>query len=236
MRARKIRHFTAYFSENRTGNRKSQSVYFREEDSKEHVSFPSEEIPDRVTRLLDRARFRDAKRSAEDALQREPDSADCHYALGLVHTQLDQLAEADRAFARAAELSPADYFLPYRVERTEFEHLVEQALRSLPGEFRRHLQNVEVAVEDVPGRKLLLDGGIEHDILGLYQGDTIQSGDWGFPDRILLFQRNLENQSPDRETLLKEIRETVLHEVGHHLGMDETHLEELELDDDRSGD
>jgi predicted Zn-dependent protease with MMP-like domain len=95
---------------------------------------------------------------------------------------------------------------------------------------------VEVAVEELPGRKLLREGGIEHDILGLYQGATIQSGDWGFPDRITLFQRNLENISPDRETLVKEIRGTELHEVGHHLGMDEDHLEEIEneLDDEAS--
>ena len=198
--------------------------------------FPADQILETVSRLLDRARFGDAQRTAEDALRRVPDSADSHYALGLVLIQLDRTAEADRAFARAAELQPAEYFLPYRVERVEFERLVEGVLATLPGEFNRHLENVEVAVEDVPQRDLLREGEVEHDILGLYQGDTIQGSAWDFPDRILLFRRNLENISPDRETLVKEIRATVLHEVGHHLGMDEDHLDQLEADDGSSGD
>jgi predicted Zn-dependent protease with MMP-like domain len=153
-----------------------------------------------------------------------------------VLTQVGRVPDADRAFARAAELSPEDYFLPYRAERRKFERLVEEVLASLPAEFARHLENVEVAVEEVPDRKLLREGDIEHDTLGFYQGATIQSGDWGFPDRILLFWRNLENISPDRATLVREIRDTVLHEVGHHLGMEEHQLEEIEdeLDDDGS--
>jgi len=159
-------------------------------------SFSGEELLERVVRFLDRAKFGDAQRLAEQVLRRSSDSADCHYALGLVLTQLDRIPEADRAFARAAELCPEDYFLPYRLQREAFERVVEEVLASLPTEFGRHLENVEVAVEEVPGRKLLREGGIEHDTLGLYQGATIQSGDWGFPDRVTLFQRNLENISP----------------------------------------
>jgi predicted Zn-dependent protease with MMP-like domain len=188
---------------------------------------PGEDVLARVSRLLDRARLQEARRAAETVLHVAPDSADGHYALGLVLTHCEGTKEADAAFARAAALSPTEYFLPYRLEREEFERLVEEALASLPPEFQRHLENVEVAVEDVPSRSLLRDE-IGHDTLGLYQGDSIQSSDWGFPDRILLFRRNLENISPDRETLVKEIRATVLHEVGHHLGMEDDHLEQIE--------
>jgi predicted Zn-dependent protease with MMP-like domain len=191
---------------------------------------PDDEVLVRVSRLLDRARFREARGAAEAALVDAPNSADGHYALGLVLTQCERVVEADAAFARAAALNPTEYFLPYRVEREEFERLVEDALDSLPSEFQHHLENVEVAVEDVPSPSLLRDD-VGHDTLGLYQGDSIQSSDWGFPDRILLFRRNLENISPDRETLMKEIRATVLHEVGHHLGMEEDHLEKIEGDD-----
>jgi predicted Zn-dependent protease with MMP-like domain len=191
---------------------------------------PSEEVLARVSRLLDRGRLREALRAAEDALRSAPDSAEGHYALGLALTQCERTGDADAAFARAATLQPTEYFLPYRIEREEFERLVEDALASLPPEFQRHLENVEVAVEGVPSPSLLRDD-IGHDTLGLYQGDSIQNSDWGFPDRILLFHRNLENISPDRETLVKEIRATVLHEVGHHLGMEDDHLEQIEQDD-----
>jgi predicted Zn-dependent protease with MMP-like domain len=192
--------------------------------------FSGKEFLERVVRFLDRGQFGDAQVTVEEALRRAPDCAECHHALGLVLTQLGQIPEADRAFARAARLHPADYFPPYRLGRGEFEDLVEEVLASLPTEFARHLENVEVAVEAVPGRNLLREEGIEHDLLGFYQGETIESGEWGFPDRILLFQRNLENISPDRETLVREVRDTVLHEVGHHLGMDEDQLEEIESD------
>jgi len=192
----------------------------------------AEELPGRVVRFLDRGQFGDALRAAEEAVGRAPDSAEFHYALGLVLTQLDRIPEADRSFARAAELQPADYFLPCRLERSEFEGLVEEVLASLPTEYACHLENVEFAVEAAPGRDLLREGDIEHDLLGLYQGETIQNGEWGLPDRIVLFQRNLENTSPDRGTLVKEVRDTVLHEVGHHLGMEEDQLEEIENEPD----
>ena len=59
-------------------------------------------------------------------------------------------------------------------------------------------------------------------------GATAGADDWDFPDRVILFQRNLENISPDPETLSAEIRDTLLHEVGHHFGMDEDTLREIE--------
>ena len=198
-----------------------------------------EELLERVAQFLDRGEFGDALRAAKVAVAKTPTRAESHYSLGLVLTQLDRIPEADRAFACAAELQPADYFLPFRVERSEFEGLVEGILVSLPAEFARHLQNVEVAVEASPEQDLLREGEIEHDLLGFYQGETIRDSEWSFPDRIILFQRNLENISPDRATLVKEVRDTVLHEVGHHLGMDEDQLEEIEkelhdLDDEAS--
>ena len=70
----------------------------------------------------------------------------------------------------------------------------------------------------------LIQSGSAFDDLGLYMGASIQSDDWDLPDRILLFQRNLENISPDRETLIQEIHDTVLHEVGHHMGLEEDEL------------
>ena len=51
-----------------------------------------------------------------------------------------------------------------------------------------------------------------------------------FPSSIGLFQRNLERYARDREELLEEIRVTLLHEVGHFLGLDEEQLRELGLD------
>ena len=92
-------------------------------------------------------------------------------------------------------------------------------------------ENVEVGVEDTLSPELIAKG-LEFDLLGVYIGQTAGSDDWDFPDRVVLFQRNIENISPDRETLLAEIRDTLLHEVGHHFGMDEDTLREIEDGDE----
>jgi predicted Zn-dependent protease with MMP-like domain len=153
--------------------------------------------------------------------------APVHEVRALALTLMGRIEEADIAFARAAELDPEEYFAPFRLVRQEFDGAVEQTLSGLPEKFRDYLRNVEVGVEDVPSAQLIADG-LEFDVLGVYIGSTAESDDWGFPDRVVLFQRNLENISPDQETLLTEIRDTLLHEVGHHFGMDEETLHEIE--------
>ena len=150
-----------------------------------------------------------------------------HEVRALALMLLGRVEEADRAFARAAELDPEEYFEPFRLERNDFDAAIEQVLSGLPEKFRDYLQNLEVGVEDVPSAELIAEG-LEFDLLGVYIGSTAESDEWGFPDRVILFQRNLENISPERETLLTEIRDTLLHEVGHHFGMDEETLREIE--------
>ncbi|GMR22938.1 MAG: hypothetical protein BMS9Abin37_1323 [Acidobacteriota bacterium] len=164
---------------------------------------------------------------ADAAAAQNDDIAVVHEVRALALTLMGRIEEADRAFARAAELYPEEYFDPFRLEHHEFDAALEQTLSGLPEKFQDYLQNVEVGVEDVPSPELIADG-LEYDLLGVYVGSTAESDDWGFPDRVVLFQRNLENISPDRETLLAEIRDTLLHEVGHHFGMDEETLHEIE--------
>ncbi len=168
-------------------------------------------------------RVDEALASARRAVELEPDWADSHHVLGLVRTQRGEIEQADRSFQRASELAPDDFEKPFRLAPEAFDRAVEEALGLLPEEFAQYLENVEVAVEEVPMEELMQSGS-SFDDLGLYIGASILSDDWDFPDRILLFQRNLENISPDRETLIREIRDTVLHEVGHHMGLEEDEL------------
>jgi len=176
---------------------------------------------------LSRAEPEKALAAAGRAIELDPESAEGHHALGLSFTQLGRIEEADSAMARAAELDPESYFRPFRLSAEDFDEVVDEALAELPEEFEGHLENVEMAVEDVPDTALVKEG-LEFDLLGLYQGSTIQSGGWDFPDRVLLFQHNLENISPNRESLIEEIRDTVYHEIGHHMGMDEEAVREAE--------
>jgi predicted Zn-dependent protease with MMP-like domain len=47
------------------------------------------------------------------------------------------------------------------------------------------------------------------------------------PNHILLFQEDIELVSDSEADLIREVRTTVLHEIGHHFGMDEEDLDEL---------
>lgn len=171
-----------------------------------------------------------ALRLAEQALALDESLGEAHELRALALTMRGDLDAADAAFERAAKQDPEQWFRPYRLEREAFDAAVEAVLLALPEPFQEYLDNVEVGVEDVPGPELLEDD-VDFDVLGLYIGSTASGDDWDFPDRVILFQRNLENISPDAETLNAEIRDTLLHEVGHHFGMDEETLREIEGDE-----
>lgn len=170
---------------------------------------------------------REALRIGDEVIGQRGDCAPAHELRALALTQLDRIEEANAAFARAAELDPEAYFRPFRLERDAFDDVVEQTLSRLPPRFRDCLENVEIGVEDVPSPELI-EEGLELDLLGVYIGGGADADGWDFPDRVILFQRNIENISPDRETLIEELRDTLLHEVGHHFGMDEETLREIE--------
>lgn len=109
------------------------------------------------------------------------------------------------------------------VSMDEFEALVSEGLDSLHEEMLDHLDNVIFLVEDEPE-----DGS---DILGVYDGYSLaEREDYGFgeqPDRITLFRVNLLNHCEDLDELKKEIRITLVHEVGHYLGISEERIHEL---------
>ena len=72
------------------------------------------------------------------------------------------------------------------------------------------------------------------DLLGLYCGqpltDRSVSQPVRWPDRILLYQRNVERICRTRAEVVEQVRITVLHELGHHFGLEEDDLEELGYD------
>ena len=119
-----------------------------------------------------------------------------------------------------------------RLSRAEFEKLVAQAVESLPPRFLERLENVEVVVEGEPTREDLEHAEIEpgRTLFGLYQGvPQTQRGTWYgsvLPDRIVIYQRPIEAVARTRREIRKEIRITLMHEIGHHFGLGEDELSE----------
>jgi predicted Zn-dependent protease with MMP-like domain len=113
------------------------------------------------------------------------------------------------------------------MDRSEFEKTVDDVLESLPPWVVEKIDNLHVLVEEEPPTEL-------GDSLGVYEGVSLQerSGDyWGaLPDRIVIFRRPHLDMGLTENELKQEIRRTVLHELGHHLGIDDDRLTELGWD------
>jgi predicted Zn-dependent protease with MMP-like domain len=120
------------------------------------------------------------------------------------------------------------------VKRDQFLTRVDEALASIPEEFRRALVNIAIVIEDEPSAVQLAEVGVEppDTLLGLYQGTPITERQWAhgnvLPDKITLFQVPIEESSDDEDDLVRAIGETLIHEVGHYFGLSEDEIEEIE--------
>lgn len=120
--------------------------------------------------------------------------------------------------------------------REQFRALVAEAIDSIPQRFADHIRNVAIVIEEAPSPQLLAEMGIEppDTLLGLYQGTplTERRRDHGndLPDRVLLFQRPIEEDAEDEldGDVVGVIGETLIHELGHYFGMSEDEIMAIE--------
>ncbi|MCC7440027.1 MAG: metallopeptidase family protein [Bdellovibrionales bacterium] len=122
-------------------------------------------------------------------------------------------------------------------DRAAFDELLESVLEGLPSDLRALLEEVPLLVDDEPSRDVLRVMGIraragEADLCGMHWGVPIpdRSVTQEVPelDRIHLFRGPiLRLAGRGRRERLRQIRITLLHEIGHHFGLDEDRLEEL---------
>ena len=96
----------------------------------------------------------------------------------------------------------------------EFEAAAQAAVDSIPEEFRPYLDNTVFVIEE----------GSTDGLMGLYEGATALAAGEGMPERITLYKRAHEEMATTVEELVEEVRRTILHEVGHHFGMEEDDL------------
>ena len=119
------------------------------------------------------------------------------------------------------------------MDRSRFEELVEQALLSLPDEFREKLSNIDVEVEDYPSPDdLQVSGaGRGQTLLGLYRGVPVNRRGLGYnmvtPDRVLIYQRPIEQTCSSDEEIVERVGHVVRHEIAHHFGIDDEALRRM---------
>ena len=120
-------------------------------------------------------------------------------------------------------------------EHRPFESLVELALASIPEPFASALSDVAIVIADEPSEDQRRENEIEPDetLYGLYEGvpRTEWGADWAaVPNRITIFRLPLEADFADPDDLADEVWVTVVHELAHHLGIDDDRLHELGVD------
>jgi len=113
--------------------------------------------------------------------------------------------------------------MPVEMSRERFEELVSEALDEVPPEFARAMDNVVVLVEEFNDEA--------PDILGLYHGIALteRSSSYGgvLPDRISIYRQPILSMCEDEDEVVEEVLITVVHELGHHFGIDDARLHEL---------
>jgi predicted Zn-dependent protease with MMP-like domain len=116
-----------------------------------------------------------------------------------------------------------------------FEALVSFALASIPQPFASALDEVAIVIDDEPTADQRRENNVADDdtLYGLYEGvpRTEWGADWAaIPNRIILFRLPLEADFANPDDLADEVWATVVHELAHHLGIDDERLEELGID------
>jgi predicted Zn-dependent protease with MMP-like domain len=116
-----------------------------------------------------------------------------------------------------------------------FDALVDEALSTIPMPFAAALDEVAIVIADEPTAEQRRENGIPDDetLYGLYDGvaRTSYAADWiAVPNTITLFRLPLEEDYPDPDELADEVWVTVVHELAHHLGIDDDRLHELGVD------
>jgi predicted Zn-dependent protease with MMP-like domain len=100
----------------------------------------------------------------------------------------------------------------------EFRQLVEEALDALPDRFAELVENVAVVIEEEPSpddRELVDD---DHELLGIFRVTP------PLPDQIAIFREPILRIAHTRADARREIRDTVIHELGHYFGLDDDEM------------
>jgi len=182
--------------------------------------------------LFNLSRFAEAKTVLTKTLAIQPDDAYTHQMLGLVLEELGDSKQAEVELRRALELAPAELALPVMISVSEFQHEVDAVLATLPVERRAKAKAVKIEIVDLPDASDLkaVTPPFPPTILGLFRGAVgrapgpdVEARGADAPS-IVLYRKNLARAVKSRAELTEQIRDTLLHEIGHLEGLDEDDL------------
>jgi len=188
--------------------------------------------------LLYQLRWTEAAKAANRAIREDPGHPEASYVRAVLRERRGDYAGAQRDFIRAASASPRIWPLPVPLDDETVETVVTEMLEALHPTLREYLADIPIILEEFPS-----DEALRHydppayptELLAYFSGHSLMERSlddpWsGMPGAIVLFRRNLQRFAQNRAQLLDELRITLLHEVGHFLGLSEGDLEDRGLD------
>jgi Flp pilus assembly protein TadD/predicted Zn-dependent protease with MMP-like domain len=182
---------------------------------------------ERGVALFDLSRFSDAKVAFQKALVSQGQDAYTHQMLGLTLEQLGESQYADTELQKALELAPHELTAPVLIPVDEFQKEIDAVVATLPAERRAHVNKIKVEIADLPDPEDLraVQPPFPPTILGLYRGPVGRAPTAGDETpSIVLYRKNLARAVKTRVELSEQIRDTLLHEIGHLEGLDEDDL------------
>lgn len=161
--------------------------------------------------------------------------AEVYWYRGLLAERHGDYDRADSLFRRASRLDPKRFVVPQKIEENEVRDVYDAVIEEFPPDMRTTALEVPVLIEELPSDEVLESTGnrLHPLILGMYSGTPLDRKSTMTPDpdvdRIVLFRRNIAKISHSREDLRRELRQTLLHEIGHHFCLSDEDLEERGL-------
>lgn len=185
--------------------------------------------------LADMGRAHEALDVLDEGVRVQPDDPDLWYEMALAAERLGKEATRKKAFREVWRIEHARPPEPRPgmagISDELFVKTVEDTIQKLPPVAKRALANVAIMVEDYPEEWVVADDDvIDPRILGLFDGPPLPmensvSAVIEGPARIYLFRWNIERTCHSAEEAIEQIEITVLHEIGHYLGLDEDALD-----------
>jgi tetratricopeptide (TPR) repeat protein len=197
----------------------------------------SDAIFERATALFDLHRFVEAKHSLDALIAMKTDDAAVQDLMGQTLEWLGD-SESEAFFARARALAPDDFVAPQLIAPAAFQSEIDNVIASLPSDKQQQLKAVRIEIADLPSIVDLesVSPPFPPSILGLFRGDwpaadgAIEGLGSAMPKplergpSIVLYRKNLARVARTRDELSEQIRDTLLHEIGHFDGLDEDDL------------
>jgi tetratricopeptide (TPR) repeat protein len=178
--------------------------------------------------LFELCRFDESKAELETLSEEDPDAWAEHY-LGLIAERAQDDVAAAAHFARAQKLDPDAFKATQAPSVSAFAHVVQEEVAKLPPAVQAGLKRATFAVVDLPDMNDLTatDPPLSPGILGLFRPPPESPG----ADRpaILLYRKNLARAAHSDDELRREVRDTLIHEVGHLNGEDDDQLRDRGL-------